>query len=448
MKIRANVATSVALAALALLLVTPAFAQSAPGGPIVSDITSGRRDYYKIAVPELVGDGESGRLVTEVVSGDLGISGWFKVLDPRSFVANLAAEGTEIVVADWRNVGAEGVVKGQAKMENGQLVLDMKLYQLAQGNAPVLSKTYRGPASEARAFAHAWSNEVVKAIAGEDGFFDSKIAFSASTGPGRKDIFVMDYDGANLHKVTHNDSQNVLPAWSPDGREIVFTSFVTGNPDLFVVPAAGGKAKRISGRTGVNMGAAFSPDGKYIACTLSQDGNSEIYRLDADGGGAKRLTDSPFIDSSPAWSPDGQRLAFVSNRHGSPQLWLMSPSGSQPMRLTRVGNYNQEPAWCPSAKACPRPTIAFTARDENNHFDIFLIDVVSGQLTRVTENQGDSQHPSWAPNGRALVVANSRGGIWIITADGKQMRQVYKGAASTPTWGPAIRHHAEAGEAK
>jgi TolB protein len=80
--------------------------------------------------------------------------------------------------------------------------------------------------------------------------------------------------------------------------------------------------------------------------------------------------------------------------------------------------------------------VAFTARDEKAHFDVFTIDLSTKQLVRLTENQGNNEHPSWAPNGRALVVSSSRGGLWIVTADGKSQRQVYKGQASTPVWGP------------
>jgi TolB protein len=183
------------------------------------------------------------------------------------------------------------------------------------------------------------------------------------------------------------------------------------------------------------MGAAFSPDGGRIACTLSQDGNSEIYLLTSEGAIIKRLTNAPaFIDSSPSWSPDGSQIAFVSNRHGSPQVWIMASGGDSPQRLTFTGTYNQEPTWCPK---CAAPTIAFTARDEKAHFDVFTIDVKTKQLTRLTENQGNNEHPTWAPNGRALAMASSRGGIWVTSADGKQQRQVYSGPASTPVWGPA-----------
>ena len=63
----------------------------------------------------------------------------------------------------------------------------------------------------------------------------------------------------------------------------------------------------------------------------------------------------------------------------------------------------------------------------------------SGEMVRITEGHGSNQHPTWAPNGRAIAYGSSRGGLWISTADGRTERQVYKGNASTPAWSPALR---------
>ena len=431
-------ASAVALAILCAIVGEGPRADGPPPGqkgPAEFDINAGKRALYKIAVPRPIGDPASANTFAEVVSGDLYSSGWFKVIDPRSFLANLAAEGVGISLPDWRNIGAEGVAKAQSAVYNGELSLDCKLYEVGKGPYAVVEKTYKGPASQVRAFAHAWAAEVVKWFAKEDSFFTSQIAFSSSPRAGIKDVYVMDYDGFGLHKVTDNGSQNILPAWNPNGSSLVFTSFLRGNPDLYTVGTGGGRPKRIANYPGVNMGATFSPDGGRIAATLSQDGNPEIYLLDTAGKIVKRLTDSPFIDSSPAWSPDGGQLAFVSNRFGSPQVWLMSSSGADQHRLTTRGNYNQEPTWCPK---CDTPTIAYTARDEKANFDIFTIDVKNPQtgVVRITENQGQNEHATWAPTGRAMAFASSRGGVWVSTADGKLQRQVSREMASTPVWGP------------
>src|SRR5438105_4338615 len=83
------------------------------------------------------------------------------------------------------------------------------------------------------------ADEVVKYNTGEDSFFASQIAFAQPTGKS-KEIAVMDWDGAGVHKVTSNGSQNLLPSWHPNGGSLLYTTFVRGTPDLFSISAGGG----------------------------------------------------------------------------------------------------------------------------------------------------------------------------------------------------------------
>jgi TolB protein len=429
---------TVGAAALGCALVWSAAAQQpTPSGeePIRFRIQAGGRDLYKLAMPLPLGDHGMAQTASDVVSNDLALSGFFKVLDSKAFLANLTAEGLTINPQDWRNVGAEGVVKGRATPYGSEVKYEFRLFEVTKGDQPVLSKDYRGPSSAARTLAHQFAAEVVKYFTGEDSFFASRIAFSGASAGRRRDLYVMDWDGANVTALTHT-SQNILPSWAPNGGELAFTSFAGGKPDLYVVGSGGGHMHPISTRPGINMGASYSPDGSRIAATLSQDGNSEIYLLTTAGAILKRLTSNPFIDTSPTWSPDGSRIAFVSDRHGSPQIWVMSADGSGQQKVTRRGTYNQTPSWSPRKDA---PLVAFTARDEKYNYDVFTVNVDSGEMTRITEGRGSNQHPTWAPNGRAVAYESSRGGVWISTADGRTERQVYKGNASAPAWGPALK---------
>jgi TolB protein len=400
-------------------------------------ITAGGRDLYKLAVPMPLGDHGTAQTALDVLSNDLALSSYFKVVDAKATLANLSAEQLTINPVDWRNIGAEGVVKTRATAYGSEVKYEFRLFEVAKGPDPVLSKDYRGSMQMARQLAHQFAADVVKYYTGEDSFFASRITFAGDTGAHRRDIFTMDWDGAALQSITKS-SQNILPSWSPTGAEIAYTSFINRNPDLYIIPAAGGKPRLLSARQGLNMGAAWSPDGTKIAATLSQDGNSEIYLLSPTGQILKRLTNTPFIDTSPTWSPDSSRIAFVSDRYGSPQIWVMNADGSGQQRLTRRGNYNQTPSWCPRKDV---PLIAFTARDEKYAYDVFTINVDTGDLVRVTEGHGSNQHPSWAPNGRAVAYESSRGGVWISTADGRTERQVYKGSAVAPQWGPSLGKH-------
>jgi TolB protein len=420
-------------AALFLAAALPSRAQQKADDAIRFKISASGRDLYKIAVPLALGDKTSAQTITDVDANDLTLSGYFKVIDQKATLANLAAEQLTINPQDWKNVGAEGVAKVRVTAFGGDLKLECRLYEVAKGDQPVLSKDYKGPAAQVRSLAHQWAAEVVRYYTGEDSFFNSRIAFTAPAGRMRRDLYVMDWDGQGTQALTSR-SQNILPSWSPSGAELAFTSYTAGKPDLYAIPARGGKPRVISQRPGLNMGAAWSPDGSKIAATLSQDGNSEIYLLSSSGAIIKRLTNTPFIDTSPSWSPDGSRIAFVSDRHGTPQIWIMGADGSGQQKLTRRGNYNQTPRFSPRKDV---PLIAFTARDEKYAYDIFTINADTGELVRITEGHGSNQNPSWAPNGRAIAYESSRGGIWVSTFDGRTERQVYRGAASSPAWGPS-----------
>jgi TolB protein len=415
--------------------VPPTAAQQAQADDAVRfKITNPGQSLYKMAIPLPVGDPQTAALVQEVLSGDLSLSGYFKVLDPRSFLSDPQPDELGMSPDVWRTVNAEGVIKARVVVTGGEATLDARLYEVIKGQAAVLQKQYRGPAAESRRLAHRFANDVVKYFTAEDSFFGTQIAFGMGP-PGRQEIAVMDFDGASVRRVTSNGAHNMLPSWHPSGGTLLYTSFARGTPDLFSIGLGGGRGKRLSTRPGLNSGGVFSPDGRKIALTLSQDGNAEIYLLNAEGMIITRLTQNPFIDSSPSWSPDGGQLAFVSDRYGTPQIWTMSATGTGQQKVTRRGNYNQEPAWAPKA-INGQQLIAFSARDEKLNYDIFTVNPQTQEIVRLTENRGSNTHPTWAPNGRAIAYESSRGGIFVATADGRTERQVYRGRGHAPSWGP------------
>ncbi len=439
------VALVAAAGVTAALATTTATAQAQPSpapAPASSDelprirITDPGRDLFRLAVPRADGDRDLAGEATGVLTRDLDIVGLFRLLDPTSFPAALLAEGLGFSSALWGQVGAQGVAKLRiTRTDGGGVTVEGRLYQMGRGEAPVLTRTYRGGApGDGRALAHAWANDVIAHFTGQPGVFGSRIAF-AQTGRGRaREIATVDMDGARMAVVTRMGSECLLPAFAPSGGEISFTSFLRGNPDLWIVSAAGGRARRVSRQPGLNTGAVWAPDGRSLALTLSHEGNSEIYRIGLDGQVMGRLTRAPGIDSSPSFSPDGAQIAFVSDRQGTPQIWLMPSGGGAGQRLTFQGRYNQTPRFSPRAD---RPQIAFTGRDERGVFDVFIYDVKAGTVDRLTQNQGSNYDPAWSPDGRLIVYASSRGGLFVANPDTRTEVQIWKGGASSPSWGPA-----------
>jgi len=111
----------------------------------------------------------------------------------------------------------------------------------------------------------------------------------------------------------------------------------------------------------------------------------------------------------------------------------MSAAGGNARRLTFQGGYNQTPRFCPRKET---PLIAFTGRDERNAFDVFVYDLKTGKIDRVTQGQGSNFDPSWSPDGRLLVYASSRGGLFVMNLQTRKEFRIYKGGAKNPSWGP------------
>ena len=432
---------SICLLVFALGPISPAHAQD--GETAAVDISNPQRTKYPLAIPRAVGgDKKASNEVYNIATQNMNMSGWSKVLKSRSFLADLRAEGLSIVPEDWKNVGAYGVMKYFITVSGDRFRVEFRLFEVEKGADPVLEKTYSGDIKELRNTIHEWCNEVVRHYTGDAGFFGSRLVFSAKKrvlgGRSWSSLALVGFDGEGLRRLTKVRTLNILPRWSPDGSKIVFTSYRRGNPDLYVLPKSGGKAQVLSARRGMNLTANYSPDGSKIVASLSKDGNPEIYILDAiDGSILRRITESRYIDTSPAWSPDGKELVFVSNRQGGPQIFVVSANGGEPRRVSFNGSYNTDPVWSPKRG---KRLVAYTTRSETGKMDVVTLDLNSSKMVRVTQNEGNHEEPSFAPNGHAIAYTKTGkgAGIYIANVDGTgDARRIFKGRASSVSWGPS-----------
>ena len=379
-----------------------------------------KKNFLKrpFAVTGFTGDPTVAGQLTEVLKGDVRLSGCLEVAPSEQ---------------------AEFVQQGAIRGDHGGLMVDCYVTQQATKQT-VLARSYPASAQDLRRIGHVISDDIVKAITGQRGIAETKIAFVWTHGR-IKELATMDYDGYNSRQLTYDKSISVHPRWSPDGRKIVYTSYLSVFPDMVEADLYTHQRRRLASFPGLNTGGDFSPDGLKIALTLSKDGNPELYTMNVQGGDLRRLTHTRAGESSPTWSPDGQAIAYVSDESGVPQIWEIGKDGGTGSRLTVSPSYNTEPDWSrPPANSDMKPMLAVTSR-VGGKFQIGVYEKSSGVVSPVAADGADNEDPSWAPDGRHLVFAKMqhwRSQLYLLdVVTGEQVElPVVEGGASEPAWGP------------
>jgi TolB protein len=185
-----------------------------------------------------------------------------------------------------------------------------------------------------------------------------RFVFVSSRASGRFGISVINVNGSGYRRLTR-DTDDSLPAWSPDGRTIAFErltritdEFVTGT--IWLMNPDGSNPRRLTeppqvlGYLGARDGMPdWSPDGRLIAFTRSYRGRRDIYVIHPDGTGLRRLTKQAGLHSFPSWSPDGKRIVFVTSVGRRRSLYVMNADGTGVRRLTTGQIEYAYPDWQP-----------------------------------------------------------------------------------------------------
>lgn len=375
--------------------------------------------------------------VRQIIIHDIELSGFFQIVDLKDLDDRDLTDFQSMGQSDKNTMEATVLLEASTEFRGDNISLNARLQEQST-NQRILDKKFDSSVELLRRLGHRIADEISYYLIGDRGIASTKIAFIA-VGKVSKEIAVVDYDGFGVHQITSNGSLNLSPCWSPDGKSIAFTSYVSGNPDLVVLRLMEGRMVNISKQDELHSAPAWSPDGKKIALTMTKTGNAEIYTMDTKGGKLRRLTHNPSIDSSPTWSPNGREMAFTSNRSGSPQIFIMDGDGGNVRRLTYEGSYNASPAWSPRGDL-----IAFVTR-ERSGFQIYTIDVNGENLNRLTDSLGNNENPSWSPNGMWLAFASNRTGEWdiyVIHRDGFDLRRLtHEGGNVSPSWSPRLPYN-------
>ncbi|MBA4086284.1 MAG: Tol-Pal system beta propeller repeat protein TolB [Novosphingobium sp.] len=380
-----------------------------------------------------------GRNVARVVYNDLRNNGLFKPVGPDQLPEVAFPQVAAPTFDTWRGRSAEMLVQGFVKAnDDGRLTVGCYLYDVALGSE-LARQGYVVKPEEWRRAAHKCADMVYSRLSGESPFFDSKIAYIAETGPKdrrRKQLAIMDSDGANHRFITNGQATALTPRYSPDYSRIVYLSYLNGAPRIYVYNVGTGQQTLVTSSTNPTFAPRWSPDGKWILYSMAIAGNTDIYRVPATGGQSTRLTDSPGIDVGGSYSPDGSKIVFESDRSGSQQLYVMDADGSNQKRISFFGGRAATPEWSPRGDQ-----IAFTHIGGN--FRIAVTDPYGKGMRFLTDSWQD-EAPTWSPNGRIVQFfrterGSGKTGIWQVDLTGRNERKLNTPVdGSDPAWGPVL----------
>ena len=274
----------------------------------------------------------------------------------------------------------------------------------------------------------------------------AQIAFSSNR-DGNYEIYVMDINGDNPQKLTNHPHADINPSWSPDGKRIAFMSARDGHGghgpsiyEIYVMDADGGNQHRLTNNPSDDRYPSWSPDGKRIAFESDRDAEGkphgiDIYVMDADGGNQHRLTNNLTEDQYPSWSPDGQRIVFSARREGhvvhnldiTYEIYVMDADGDNQQRLTNNRNNELSPVWSPDGER-----IAFSSdrKGDWQNFEIYVMDADGGNLQRLTENRIIDRNPSWSPDSKRIAFSSYKPRDWesleiyVMDADGGNLQRL------------------------
>src|SRR5262245_2288088 len=268
-------------------------------------------------------------------------------------------------------------------------------------------------------------------------------------------------DGA-AHRVVGGDGSYAMPAWAPDGSELVFHARRKEDRDKGIATRNvwrtgpdGSDTRKLTRGTKDEYHASLSPDGKRLVFVSELNGSRDLWLADPDGQNPVALTDDPGTEDQPAWSPDGRRIAYAAfpKEGGSFDLWVVNVDGSGRRRLTTTPANEIFPAWHPNGEV-----IAYVT-DTSGNFDLYEIDARDGRTTPLVVSPDHEARPEFSPDGTKLAFSrwpahgrSSDATLWVANADGTAPIELTAAPAPAthPSWAPdgrrlAFQHRGDAG---
>jgi TolB protein len=252
-------------------------------------------EKVRLAVPDFkpsTSDAKNADLLkvfNDTLWNDLESAGIFDMASKSFYPLAVPGTPTEVQFSAWNAPppNASMLAFGSLGVTGDNVTVQGWLYDVKNLTSPqVLGKQYQDTATPAaaRTIAHKFANEIIFRLGGGiPGVAESQIYFVSSRS-GHKEIWVMDYDGANQRQITHLGSISLSPRISPDGSRLAFSSMTKSGWDILMYSIDLNRLVTFPKYGGTNLSPAWSPDGTRLAFSSSRSGDPEIYVVDQSGG--------------------------------------------------------------------------------------------------------------------------------------------------------------------
>jgi TolB protein len=426
---------TLALAVFAALLTSAAITAPARA-QIEVDINRGDVKPLPIAIPAF--GGQQGAEIAQVITGNLERSGLFAPIPPAAHIEKTLDVNVQPRFPDWKVLNAQALVNGQVTVEGGRLTVNFRLWDV-YSEQQLLGLQFTSTPDNWRRVAHKISDAVYERLTGEKGYYDTRVVFVSESGgrlDRRKQLAIMDQDGANPSYLTDGSYIVMTPRFSSTSQEITYMALRPEGSSIYLFNLESGRRETLGNFPGMVFAPRFSPDGGRVAFSVERAGNTDIYVMDLRSRASNRLTSDPSIETSPSFSPDGSQIVYNSDRGGSAQLYVMSANGGGGRRISFGSGRYTTPVWSPTGEY-----IAFTKQTGGEfHIGIMKPD---GSDERILTSSYMDEGPTWAPNGRVLMFSRETPGgaprLWTVDVTGRIERAApYPGSGSDPAWSPLL----------
>ena len=412
------------------------------------DITSGYTEPTPIGIHDFIGTNDEensvAKQITKLVIADLNNSGIFRIIDPKAYIQKISSPNVMPKFSDWRVINAQALIVGSTQINtSGQVRIEFRLWDVF-AEQQMAGWAFSTARSNWRQISHRIADKVYERLTGEIGYFDTRIAYIAESGPPKKRVkrlAIMDQDGANHRFLTDGNNLVLTPRFSPSYQELTYLSYIGRIPRVYLLDIETGKQEVVGDFPGMTFAPRFSPFGDQVIMSLAMEGNSDIYSYNLQTNIRKQLTSYRGIDTSPSYSPNGKRIVFNSDRGGSPQIYVMNNKGKKIKRISFGKGHYSTPVWSPRGDY-----IAFT-----KYFNkTFYIGVMTpdGKGERVIAKGFLVEGPTWTPNGRMIAYTKKgypikkkegKTRIFLIDLTGFHEREIITPLeASDPAWSPLL----------